>query len=228
MGRSTKISACPSTDELTVSLALDLGRGWTVSLAGFLRETRNLVETANTGVPDYGVRSPNVFRHRRRHDSAFDRRPDRFTIYNQRVETFGADFFLLSNPGSGFPEIRLRRARFRPFQAPDRQIALFPGPDRHPRLPDERPGKHGPGKRRGSRRPALRQSERGHQRRRTAAVRPGLHDPPRGKPRPAVQNAGRAGPQILRRPAVHPNDHRRRPEPGPGHDPGPRPGRRPL
>jgi hypothetical protein len=87
----------PSTDELTLSFNHDLGRGWMISLAGFLRETRDLVETINTGVPSSSYIPRTIF------DLGDDRIPDsiddlRFTIYDQRPETLGADFLLLSNP----------------------------------------------------------------------------------------------------------------------------------
>ena len=88
----------PSTDELTASLKLDLGRGWLLSLAGFLRQTRNLVETDNTGVPlsSYVARTVS--------DIGDDMIPDSyddltFTVYDQKAETLGQDFYLLSNAG---------------------------------------------------------------------------------------------------------------------------------
>jgi len=88
----------PSTDELTVSITHDFGRGWMMSLAGFLRETRNLVETINIGVP------PSAYIPRTILDLGDDRIPGsiddlRFTVFDQRPETLGADAYFLSNPG---------------------------------------------------------------------------------------------------------------------------------
>jgi hypothetical protein len=87
----------PHTDEIVVSLVHDFGAGWFLTLAGFLRETKNLVETINTGVPfsDY---VPVPF-----YDQGDDRIPGtpddlNFTVYNQKAESLGRDFFLLTNP----------------------------------------------------------------------------------------------------------------------------------
>jgi len=90
----------PSTDELTLSVTHDLGRGWMTSLAGYLRETRDLVETVNTGVPSTAY-VPQIYS-----DIGDDMVPGSiddltFTVYNQRAETFGEDFYRLSNPGLG-------------------------------------------------------------------------------------------------------------------------------
>jgi hypothetical protein len=88
----------PYTDELAAAWISDFGHGWTFTLAGFQRETRNLVATANTGVPasDY---TPLTIR-----DDGDDRIPGSyddltFTVYDQNPGTLGKDFYLLSNPG---------------------------------------------------------------------------------------------------------------------------------
>lgn len=88
----------PYTDELVAAWINDLGHGWVFTLAGFQRETRNLVATMNTGVPasDY---TPVTIQ-----DDGDDRIPGShddltFTVYDQNPETLGRDFFLLSNPG---------------------------------------------------------------------------------------------------------------------------------
>ena len=86
----------PYTDELVVSWTHDFGARWFFSLAGFYRETRNLIETVNTGVTfsDY---EPVQF-----YDEGDDRIPNShddliFTVYNQSAETLGRDFYLLTN-----------------------------------------------------------------------------------------------------------------------------------
>lgn len=87
----------PSTDELSVSWMRDLGAGWFFTLAGFLRTTRNLVETANTGVlpTDY----LDVPISDEGDDRIFGTHDDlAFVVYNQKTETLGRDFYLLTNP----------------------------------------------------------------------------------------------------------------------------------
>lgn len=88
----------PYTDELVAAWISDFGHGWIFTLAGFQRETRDLVATVNTGVPasDY---TPLTIR-----DDGDDRIPGShddltFTVYNQDPATLGDDFSLLSNPG---------------------------------------------------------------------------------------------------------------------------------
>jgi len=89
----------PYTDELTISFVHVFGAGWHLHLGGFFRETKNLFETINTGVP-FSVYDPVEF-----FDSGDDRIPGTyddliFNIYNQRENTLGQDFFLLTNPDS--------------------------------------------------------------------------------------------------------------------------------
>jgi hypothetical protein len=87
----------PYTDELSVSFVHDFGNRWTFSLAAFVREIRDLVETANVGVlpSDY---TPVSY-----YDEGDDRIPGTpddlwFTVYDQNPESFGRDFLLLTNP----------------------------------------------------------------------------------------------------------------------------------
>lgn len=87
----------PQTDEFLTALLLDFGGGWSLSAAGFIRETRNLVETENTGVPSSSYIPFPLF------DSGDDRvvgTPDDLvlTVFGQKPETLGLDFFLLGNP----------------------------------------------------------------------------------------------------------------------------------
>ncbi len=87
----------PYTDEYAMSLTHDFGAYWFFSLAGFYRETRDLIETVNTGVTfsDY---EQVLF-----YDEGDDRIPGShddlfFTVFNQTPESLGRDFFLLTNP----------------------------------------------------------------------------------------------------------------------------------
>jgi len=88
----------PYSDEFVAAWINDLGHGWIFTLAGFQRETRNLVATVNTGVTasDY---TPLTIQ-----DDGDDRIPGShddltFTVFDQNPETRGNDFTLLSNPG---------------------------------------------------------------------------------------------------------------------------------
>jgi hypothetical protein len=86
-------------DELSVGIAHQSGRGLTISLTGYLRETRDLIETLNTGVPFTSYESRAVT------DIGDDRVPGThddlsFLLYDQRKDTLGKDFLLLTNPGS--------------------------------------------------------------------------------------------------------------------------------
>jgi hypothetical protein len=88
----------PYTDDVTASLTNDLGRGWYLMLAGYMRETRDLIATVNTGVlaADY---TPVTI-----HDDGDDRIPGShddltFTVYDQDPATLGRDVLWLSNPG---------------------------------------------------------------------------------------------------------------------------------
>ena len=90
----------PHTDELSLGIAHQSGRGLILSLTGYLRETRDLVETLNTGVP-FTSYEPRVVT-----DIGDDRVPGNdddltFLLYDQRETTLGKDFLLLTNPGGG-------------------------------------------------------------------------------------------------------------------------------
>ena len=87
----------PYTNELTVSFVHTFGANWHLSVGGFYRETRNLVETLNAGVP-FSSYQPVQF-----YDTGDDRIPNThddltFTVYNQDIGTLGHDFFILTNP----------------------------------------------------------------------------------------------------------------------------------
>jgi len=87
----------PFTDELILAYHSAFSSKWYFSLAAFLRETRNLIETINTGVPFSSYVPVEIF------DIGDDRTPEThddlsFIVYNQNNNTFGQDFFLLTNP----------------------------------------------------------------------------------------------------------------------------------
>lgn len=89
----------PYTDELAISLVHAFGSGWRFSLGGFFRETRNLIQTINIGVPFTAYDPVEFF------DIGDDRIPRthddlNFIVYNQRENALGQDFFLLTNPDS--------------------------------------------------------------------------------------------------------------------------------
>ncbi len=114
----------PFTNELTASLNLDFGRGWLMSLAGFLRETQNLVETANTGIPFSSYVARTIT------DSGDDMIPGSiddltFTVYDQKAETLGQDFYLLSNPGAGTRKSTYAGLDFVLFKRPTDKFLFF-------------------------------------------------------------------------------------------------------
>ena len=99
----------PSVDELMVALSLDLGKQWVFSIAGFLRETRNLIAALNTGVPFADYDPVDLT------ESGDDMIPGSyddlsFTVFNQKSETLGRDFFLLTNADSDTRVSRYRGA----------------------------------------------------------------------------------------------------------------------
>lgn len=94
----------PRTDEVAVSITKFFGRSFVLTFAGFYRETRNLVETINTGVPldaysPYPIYDPGDNRIPGDHDDLY------LTVFNQNPETLGRDFFLLTNPEEPGPRV---------------------------------------------------------------------------------------------------------------------------
>jgi len=88
----------PFTDELSLAYVNSFGPGWTLTLSGFYRRTKNLVETTNTGVPNTSYEEVKL------QDIGDDRIPGThddltFTVYNQIPESQGQDFYLLTNAG---------------------------------------------------------------------------------------------------------------------------------
>jgi hypothetical protein len=90
----------PYTDELTVSFQSTAESGWSFSFGGFIRRTKNLVETINTGLPFSAYDPIRIF------DSGDDRisgtHDDQiYTVFNQKPHTFGQDYFFLTNAEAG-------------------------------------------------------------------------------------------------------------------------------
>jgi len=90
----------PHTDELSIGLVRRTSSGFYFSLTGYLRETRNLIETLNTGVPfdSYETRTITDIGD----DRIFGTHDDlTFELFDQKEETFGRDFLYLTNPDAG-------------------------------------------------------------------------------------------------------------------------------
>jgi len=90
----------PYTDEFSVSLTKSFRGNLYLTLAGFYRETRHLVETLNIGVPLTAYSPVQIY------DPGDDTIPGThddlyLTVYNQNKETLGNDLFLLTNPDAG-------------------------------------------------------------------------------------------------------------------------------
>ena len=87
----------PYTNEFSISFIHAFRSNWYLTVGGFYRENRNLIETLNTGVPFSAYQPVPLF------DIGDDRIPNtrddlEFTVYNQNIGTLGQDFFLLTNP----------------------------------------------------------------------------------------------------------------------------------
>jgi hypothetical protein len=90
----------PYTDEYSISITKIFQRDLYLTLAGFYRETRCLVETLNIGVPLTAYSPVQIY------DPGDDTIPGThddldLTVHNQDKETLGNDFFLLTNPDAG-------------------------------------------------------------------------------------------------------------------------------
>lgn len=86
----------PYTNELAISFHHTFGSHWYLTVGAFFRENKNLIETVNIGVPFSSYEASKFF------DIGDDRIPDThddltFIVYNQKLETLGHDFFLLTN-----------------------------------------------------------------------------------------------------------------------------------
>ena len=90
----------PYADEYSVSFTKIFPGNFCLTLAGFYRETRHLVETLNSGVPFADYSPVQIY------DPGDDAIPGNhddltLTVYDQNKESLGDDFFLLSNPDAG-------------------------------------------------------------------------------------------------------------------------------
>jgi hypothetical protein len=97
----------PYTDEYSVSFTKIFRNSLYLTLAGFYRETRHLVETLNTGVPLTAYDPVQIY------DPGDDSIPGNhddlyLIVYDQRKESLGQDYFLLTNPD---PDSRVNRYR---------------------------------------------------------------------------------------------------------------------
>jgi hypothetical protein len=90
----------PYTDEFSVSITKIFGGDIYLTLAGFYRETRHLVETLNVGLPLTAYSPVPIYDPG---DDAVPGTPDDLylTVYGQDKETLGNDLFLLTNPDAG-------------------------------------------------------------------------------------------------------------------------------
>lgn len=88
----------PFSDEYSVAVTKVFKKNMVLSLAGFYRETRRLAETVNIGVPFSAYDPFEIFDPG--DDSVAGTPDDLFlTMYDQKKETLGQDFFLLTNQG---------------------------------------------------------------------------------------------------------------------------------
>jgi len=90
----------PYTDEFSVAITKIFRGDLYLTLAGFYRETRHLVETLNIGVPLTAYSPVQLYDPG---DDTVPGTPDDLylTVYNQNKETLGNDLFLLTNPDAG-------------------------------------------------------------------------------------------------------------------------------
>lgn len=97
----------PYTDEFSVSVTKIFRGDFYLTLAGFYRETRHLVETLNIGVPLTAYSPVQLYDPG---DDTIPGTPDDLylTVYNQNKETLGNDLFLLTNPDAGSRVSRYR------------------------------------------------------------------------------------------------------------------------
>ena len=183
------------------------GHDWLVRLTGFDRRERDLLESVDVGVPISG------YTVRYLPDPAGDilgpQDDQLLPVYDRKPETFGLDRYLLTNPAGHAGrhrgvELRVEKTLAK-ARAPRRGHRFDDGDRRRqPRLPR-------PGERSGSRRRALRRSQRGHPRQWPELLRPRLHDQGRGRLSRAGRLAAGACGAVPGRPAVRPLRGRARP-----------------
>jgi hypothetical protein len=86
----------PYTDEYAIVFTSAFGSDWHFSLGGFYRGTRDLIKTLNIGVP-FSAYDPKYILDLGDDDIRFTEDDQIFTVYDQKNETLGQDFFLLTN-----------------------------------------------------------------------------------------------------------------------------------
>ncbi|NOR15223.1 MAG: hypothetical protein GQ544_05930, partial [Candidatus Aminicenantes bacterium] len=86
----------PATDEISISYNQVFGSNWYFYLGGFYRRTHDLIRTLNTGVP-FSAYDPEHFLDWGDDHILYTHDDQIFTVYNQRQESFGQDYFLLTN-----------------------------------------------------------------------------------------------------------------------------------
>lgn len=86
----------PYTNEFSIVYSVVFSANWSFSLGGFYRGTRNQIKTLNIGVP-FSEYAPEYILDLG--DDHIPHTPDDqiFTVFNQKRDTLGNDFFLLSN-----------------------------------------------------------------------------------------------------------------------------------
>ncbi len=94
----------PRTDELSIGISHRSAGGFSIGLTGFVRRTRDLVETLNTGVP-FASYSP-----REVTDTGDDRVPGNyddltFTLFEQDAGTLGQRLRPPYEPGAAMRDI---------------------------------------------------------------------------------------------------------------------------
>ncbi|MEW5901843.1 MAG: hypothetical protein AB1715_10310, partial [Acidobacteriota bacterium] len=97
----------PFTDEYSIALTKVFRSSLYLTLAGFYRETRNLAETVNTGVPFEAYDPVQIYDPG--DDTIAGTQDDLYlTVYGQKGDTLGQDLFLLTNPGGNSRVSRYR------------------------------------------------------------------------------------------------------------------------
>jgi hypothetical protein len=87
----------PFVNEFGLAYVQEWDSGWRFTLSGFLRRTRNLIETINTGVTDADYRT-RIIQDIGDNQIPGDTDDLTFSIFDRNQEAWGRDFFLLTNP----------------------------------------------------------------------------------------------------------------------------------
>lgn len=114
----------PHADEYSLSVTQVFKNGLCLTLAGFYRETRRLIETLNVGVP---LSSYDPVEFYDPGDDTIPGTPDdlNLIVYEQKKETLGQDFFLLTVPEQGARVSRYRGLDLTLVKKFSRRAVLF-------------------------------------------------------------------------------------------------------